>query len=112
MAGGMSRRGRGMPMEQRVALSSASGASPVPSGPPDGAPAPATATSAAAPAPARHCWVLVPADGSGERRAGLLLEWRRHDQDWQARVVYNVRLRTGGWALLEEWLPASDVTAG
>ena len=113
MAGGMSRRVRGIPMEQRVTL----GSTPAPSSP-AAMTTPATADTtgfrvqAGPTAPARHCWVLAPADGSGERRAGLLLEWRRDGEDWQARVVYNVRLRTGAWALLEEWLPAGDVAAG
>jgi hypothetical protein len=54
--------------------------------------------------------VLAPADGSGERRPGLLVEWRRDgDGTWLGRVVYVVRLRTGNSALLDEWLPAHDL---
>ncbi len=98
MAGGMNKRGGGIPMEQRVLLGAALGASEGP-----------TAEPNPGEAPARHCWVLAPADGSGERRAGLLLEWRRGEAAWECRVLYNVRLRTGAWALLEEWLPSSDV---
>ena len=54
--------------------------------------------------------MLAPADGTGERRPGLLVEWRRSDDGgWQGRVVYVVRLRTGNSALLDEWLPESDL---
>ncbi len=108
----MSKRGSGVPMHQRVALGrerseppgvAASHLEPVQDQavqheqPPDDS-------------PGRHCWVLVPADGSGRRRPGLLVEWRRSDDgSWSGRVVYVVRLRTGSWALLDEWLPQSDI---
>ncbi|MGA9749331.1 MAG: hypothetical protein WBQ50_17905 [Nocardioides sp.] len=104
MAGGMNKRGGGIPMEERVLLGSA----PARSGSRSDVPPP----SAVGQAPARHCWVLAPADGTGERRAGLLLEWRRSAEEWECRVLYNVRLRNESWALLEEWLPAADVAPG
>ncbi|MGN6576539.1 MAG: hypothetical protein ACTHKG_12700 [Nocardioides sp.] len=140
MAGGMNKRGSGIPMHQRVALSRPSSASgsaepgvpppglapaaawwtgtaaepPRSDGPPSEAgPGPRTDTPGVDPPPltGRHCWVLAPADGSGERRPGLLVEWRRSDDgSWLGRVVYVVRLRTGRSALLDEWLPAYDLS--
>lgn len=98
----MSKRGSGIPMHQRVALGREE-LQPLPDA--GAGPAPQSDDS-----PARHCWVLVPADGSGLRRPGLLVEWRRDDHgSWSGRVVYVVRLRTGSWALLDEWLPQSDI---
>lgn len=43
------------------------------------------------------------------KRAGLLLEWRRSPFDgaWEGRVVYVARLRSEGWAGVEEWIPAA-----
>ena len=35
---------------------------------------------------ARHCWVTNPALARG-RWPGLVLEWRRHEDRWQGRVV-------------------------
>jgi hypothetical protein len=107
MAGGMNKRGSGIPMHQRVAL----GHSPAPEAPAsDPGPAVPDGRPGDDDSPGRHCWVLVPADGSGRRRPGLLVEWRRDDEGhWSGRVVYVVRLRTGRWALLDEWLPQSDI---
>ncbi|MBF4162249.1 hypothetical protein [Nocardioides acrostichi] len=60
--------------------------------------------------PARHCWVSDAVDGEGEKRPGLLLEWRRAgsgaDVAWQGLVVYAARVRAHEWGLVEEWLPA------
>jgi hypothetical protein len=123
MAGGMNKRGAGIPMHQRVALNRppAQATDPSLTAVPDVVPAGTTPPTQAPPsAPARddgrtvltgrHCWVLAPADGSGERRPGLLVEWRRSDDGtWLGRVVYVVRLRTGNSALLDEWLPAYDL---
>lgn len=61
--------------------------------------------------PARHCWVLAPLDGS-ERRAGLLVEWRRDDVDgWQGLVTYLVQFRPGRWSQVTEWLRADVLQA-
>src|SRR3712207_1850756 len=58
--------------------------------------------------PARHCWVLDPFDVSAVRRPGLLVEWRQSEAGgWEGRVVYVAELRVGGWAAIEEWLPAA-----
>ena len=50
------------------------------------------------------------ADGRGVKRPGLLVEWRDVDGRWQGRVVYVGLLRSGAWALVEEWLPAELLT--
>jgi hypothetical protein len=84
MAGGMGGRS-GIPMSRRVELSSASGDD----------------------CPARHCWVAGAADDTGVKRPGLLVEWRAAAAGWEGRVLYAARLRAGGWAVVEEWLPAS-----
>jgi hypothetical protein len=89
MAGGGMRRGLRMPLEDRVAASSA-----------------ADVGRSAGECPARHCWVLDAADLSGVRRPGLLVEWRRREGGWEGRVVYAASLRARGWALVEEWVPA------
>jgi hypothetical protein len=52
----------------------------------------------------RHCWVHDPPDATGTW-PGLLVEWRRHDEGWQGRVVYTVVGATGS-RLVEAWLPA------
>lgn len=56
--------------------------------------------------PARHCWVADPADRSGRKRPGLLVEWRRASagRGWQGRVIYAAQLRTAGWSVVEEWV--------
>ena len=78
-------RGSGIPMSRRVGLSSGS----------------------LDDCPARHCWVAGAADDRGVKRAGLLVEWRTASAGWEGRVVYVARLRAGGWAVVEEWLPES-----
>lgn len=60
--------------------------------------------------PARHCWVAGAVDESGVKRPGLLVEWRAAADGWEGRVVYVAQLRTGGWALVEEWMPSSLLT--
>jgi hypothetical protein len=80
--------GGGIPMSRRVQLSS----------------------GLADDCPARHCWVAGAADEVGVKRPGLLVEWRTAESGWEGRVVYVARLRAGGWALVEEWLPASLLT--
>ena len=95
MAGGSGRRGAPLHARTRVG------------GPPGTAqPAPS-----ATPCPARHCWVTAPVDG-GAPRPGLLLEWRRGERGWEARVAYAAELRTGRWGTVEEWLPADVVAPG
>ena len=54
--------------------------------------------------PARHCWVGDPADRSGQKRPGLLVEWRQEAGRWHGRVVYAAQLRPGVWAVVEEWV--------
>jgi hypothetical protein len=88
MAGGMGARG-GLPMSQRVRLGARASD--------DGC-------------PARHCWVADAVDGTGVKRPGLLVEWREGAAGWEGRVVYVAALRADGWAVVEEWLPASLLT--
>ena len=59
---------------------------------------------------ARHCWVAGAADDLGVMRPGLLVVWREASGGWEGRVVYVARLRSGAWALVEEWLAASLLT--
>ena len=102
VGGGWSRRGYGVPLADRVRTDLPA----VPSL--DGAPDPGAVC------PARHCWVAGAADAEGIKRPGLLLEWRQvvhgAGRGWEGRVVYLARLRPleagGGWAAVEEWLPA------
>lgn len=96
MAGGMTRRGAGVPLRDRVRRDPAA-AAPHPDAPVDPS------------GGGRHCWVLDAADRRGVKRAGLLLEWRRSAADgtWEGRVVYAAELRAGRTALVEEWLPAA-----
>lgn len=83
----MSKRAGGIPMRDRVARNS---------------PPPETC-------PGRHCWVFAgPGDVEvGQRRPGLLVEWRQADGGWEARVVYLSCPNPGRWVLAEEWLPAA-----
>ncbi|MCW2845671.1 MAG: hypothetical protein JWN22_3587 [Nocardioides sp.] len=90
MAGGMNKRGSGVPLGER--RRSAAGAAPSSDPPPD--------------CPVRHCWIADAVDGRGVRRPGLLVEWRRTTGGWEGRVVYAASLRPGDWAIVEEWLPA------
>jgi len=60
--------------------------------------------------PARHCWVAGAIDDLGVKRPGLLVEWRVAADGWEGRVVYAAQLRSGLWALVEEWLPATLLT--
>ena len=93
MAGGWSKRGLGIPLEQRTR--GGSGAD----GPDqDGA------------CPARHCWVAGALDAEGVKRPGLLVEWRQAAQGWEGRVLYCARLRREAWVVVEEWLPADLLT--
>ncbi|HLK95006.1 MAG TPA: hypothetical protein VK365_04630 [Nocardioidaceae bacterium] len=56
----------------------------------------------------RHCWVL----GTGRDPGpwpGLVAEWRRSDDGWQARVVYAVGDTS---TTTQEWLPAARLRPG
>lgn len=90
----MNRTGSGIPLRDRVRVGGASvgGAAPGPV------------------CPARHCWVADAVDGDGEKRPGLLLEWRQRDRRWEGLVVYAARVRTQGWGLVQEWVPAELLT--
>jgi len=59
------------------------------------------------PCPARHCWVSGAVDDRGVKRPGLLVEWRQRPRGWEGRVIYVAQLRSGGWSVVEEWLPES-----
>ena len=63
------------------------------------------------PCPGRHCWVLDPADGTGAKRAGLLLEWRQRAGTWEGQVAYLCRRPGRGWLVTVEWLPESVLEA-
>ncbi len=92
MAGGMRRR-TSPSLAERVAESptvSPSGPRPAPPGTPA----------------LRHCWV----DGPCGRQPGLLLTWRQGPGGWQGRVVHPVE-ETAGWVVVEEWLPATLLSA-
>ena len=54
---------------------------------------------------ARHCWVSDAADRRGEKRPGLLVEWRTTESGgWEGLVIYAAELRAGEWAVVQEWL--------
>ena len=97
MAGGWSKRGMGIPLEQRTRA---------------GSPAPGVAEAGWEDdaCPARHCWVAGALDAEGVKRPGLLVEWRQSGGGWQGRVVYCARLRRDAWVVVEEWLPAELLT--
>jgi hypothetical protein len=98
VAGGMNKRGSGVPLGERRRSDRQA---------PPAAPARRTPTS---PCPARHCWVGDPLDEEGEKRPGLLLEWRQGPEGWQGLVVYAARVRPGSWGLVQEWLPSASLT--
>ena len=58
-------------------------------------------SAALPPMPVKHCWVT----GADGRVPALLLEWRKRDDGWHARVVRPVK-DGDGWVVVEEWLPA------
>ncbi len=97
MAGGWSKRGMGIPLEQRTRAGST-------------APAVAEPGWEADACPARHCWVAGALDAEGVKRPGLLVEWRQTSDGWQGRVLYCARLRRDAWVVVEEWLPAELLT--
>jgi hypothetical protein len=87
MVGGMNKRGDGIPMAERVRLGKTDDC------------------------PARHCWVADPADRSGVKRPGLLLEWRQTAGVWEGRVVYAASVRERRWAAVEEWIASELLSA-
>ena len=94
VAGGMAKRGSGIPLRDRVRTGGVPlGAAPL--GPW---------------CPARHCWVADAVDGDGEKRPGLLMEWRQRERRWEGLVVYAARIRPHGWGLVQEWVPAELLT--
>ena len=59
-------------------------------------------------APRRHCWVTGPAESPGPW-PGLVVEWRRGDDDvWTARTVYVVT-EDPPPVVVEQWLSADRV---
>ena len=52
--------------------------------------------------PARHCHV------GGE--PSLLVEWCRTERGWEGRVISVLWIDAVGWATVERWLPAEDIT--
>lgn len=95
----MARQGSGIPLRDRVRVGGTLGGQGHHPGVRPGAlPGPVC--------PARHCWVADAVDGDGEKRPGLLLEWRQRDRRWEGLVVYVARVRSGSWGLVQEWLPA------
>jgi hypothetical protein len=52
--------------------------------------------------PARHCFV----DG----QPSFLVEWRQGTGGWEGRVLSVVWVDAVGWATVERWLPAADIT--
>lgn len=103
----MARQGSGIPLRDRVRVGGSLGQA-IPPG--STAPGPLRGVRPGAlpgpVCPARHCWVADAVDGDGEKRPGLLLEWRQRDRRWEGLVVYAARVRTGSWGLVQEWLPA------
>jgi hypothetical protein len=96
----MARQGSGIPLRDRVRVGGSLAARP-------GGHAGVRPGALPGPVcPARHCWVADAVDGDGEKRPGLLLEWRQRDRRWEGLVVYAARVRTGSWGLVQEWLPA------
>ena len=73
-----------------------------------------TGTSRARVVVRRHCWVQGLPDVPG-RRPGLLIEWRRSEQDggavaWEGRVVYVVSEQPSfAPVLVEAWVAAEHL---
>jgi hypothetical protein len=55
----------------------------------------------------RHCWVAGPGDGSGPW-PGLVVEWRRDEGGWRARVVYLVG-EPDSATTVETWVDAAHL---
>jgi hypothetical protein len=69
---------------------------------PDSARAPSAAPTGTPNTPARHCHV----DGE----PSLLVEWCRTERGWEGRVISVLWIDAVGWATVERWLPAEDIT--
>ena len=54
------------------------------------------------PSPARHCLV--------DEQPSLLVEWRRGPSGWEGRVISVVWVDAVGWATVERWLPAAQIS--
>ncbi len=67
-------------------------------------PSPQAAPTPAHRSPSRHCHV----DGE----PSLLVEWRHGDRGWEGRVITQLWVDAVGWATLERWLPAGQITPG
>jgi hypothetical protein len=52
-----------------------------------------------------HCWVI----DSGERRPGLLLEWRRCTGRWEGLVAYLIPGPQGAYSLVQHWLDSEKL---
>jgi hypothetical protein len=98
MTGGGWSKGGGVPLRDRVRVGGPRPSLAPTAGQPPGQPL-------GQPCPARHCWVADAVDGDGEKRPGLLVEWRQAGSGWEGRVIYVARVRDRSWALVEEWLP-------
>lgn len=102
----MARQGSGIPLRDRVRVGGALGQGVATGAAPGGHRGVRPGALPGPVCPARHCWVADAVDGDGEKRPGLLLEWRQRDRRWEGLVVYAARVRTGSWGLVQEWLPA------
>ena len=56
--------------------------------------------------PARHCWV-VSATGDEVDHPGLVIEWRKRDQEWWALVTYVVDEEEGSAVVVTQWVQAT-----
>lgn len=57
-----------------------------------------------------HCFVLDVAVWGNTPHAGLLLEWRQQDGQWQGLVVA-AEAFSGGWQVRQRWVDASLIRA-
>lgn len=53
----------------------------------------------------RHVYV----QGVAGETEGLLVEWRKTGDEWEARVIYTTELRTERRGVVDEWVAAGDV---
>jgi hypothetical protein len=64
-----------------------------------------TSTSLRVPSgsPSRHCFV--------EGEPALLVEWRQTNLGWEGRVLSMTWIDAVGWATVERWLPARQISS-